>query len=142
MGSPKPTTVIWTRLVSPFLVTESFARQLEDEGLSGWDTYAVEVSGKDGSTIPGYRGFVITGRCGPVDDRRSIQVPKVYPAGTFPVWKGVFFHEESWDGSDFFMPEGSSGWMFAVERVVDAFRRAKIRNVEFTPLAEVERMRL
>ncbi len=34
----------------------------------------------------------------------SIQVPRIRPAGIFPVWRGLFFDPASWDGSDLFMP--------------------------------------
>jgi hypothetical protein len=34
----------------------------------------------------------------------SVQVSRIFPGGIFPVWKGLLFEPESWDGSDFFMP--------------------------------------
>ena len=40
------------------------------------------------------------------------------------------------------MPAGNLGWIFVVEAVKRAFEKAKVRNVVFTPLDEVERMKL
>jgi hypothetical protein len=50
----------------------------------------------------------------------------------------LFFEEDSWDGSDFFMEERKSGWVFVTRRVVDFFRRNKIRNVQFERMDELE----
>ncbi|MBN1206565.1 MAG: hypothetical protein JXB05_16885 [Myxococcaceae bacterium] len=69
----------------------------------------------------------------------SVEVPRIYPGGIFPVWKGLFFDPASWDGSDFFMPAQRFGFVFVVEEVKKTFERAKIRNVKFTPLDQFER---
>jgi hypothetical protein len=36
------------------------------------------------------------------------------------------------------MPGGLVGWKFVVEEVKQAFEQARIRNVEFTPLDQLE----
>jgi hypothetical protein len=79
------------------------------------------------------------GRCGDIEWARGVEVPRIRPAGIFPVWKGLFFDPASWDGSDFFMPAEFVGFKFVVEDVKNAFARAKIRNVDFTPLDQFER---
>ena len=65
-------------------------------------------------------------------------VPRIRPAGIFPIGKGLLFEPESWDGSDLFTPAENVGYVFMVEAVKKAFERAKIRNVAFTPLDQYE----
>jgi hypothetical protein len=62
----------------------------------------------------------------------------VFPGGRFPVLRGFYFAEESWDGSDLFMETRPTGWIFATRRVVDLFRVNKFRNVQFERLDEME----
>ncbi|MFL5345942.1 MAG: hypothetical protein ACJ8AT_14220 [Hyalangium sp.] len=111
---------------------------MRSHGFTGWSLYDVSVRDKQGQVIPGYSGLAFTGRCGNIDYTRSVEVPRIYPAGVFPVRKGLLFDPASWDGSDLFMPAEFVGWKFVVEEVKTAFERAKVRNVEFTPLDQVE----
>jgi hypothetical protein len=55
----------------------------------------------------------------------------------FKVYIGEYFDESSWDGSDLFSPEGTTT-RFVVQRVVDAFKAAKIKNIEFQRITEEE----
>lgn len=140
MGSKKPGDVIWTTYYSvPLLVSERVIRMLRDEGFKGWRTYEVDLRGNDDAPILGYYGLAVHGRCGPIDNAKSVQVPKQYPGGVFPVWKGLYFDPTTWDGSDIFMPEGRKGSKFVAEGVKQAFEKAKVKNVLFTALDEVER---
>jgi hypothetical protein len=142
MGSKKPGDIIWTTFATSLLVSERVVTLLRDAGFTGWRTYAVDLVGYDGAPIPGYHGLAIHGRCGPIDDSKSVQVPKQFPGGVFPVWMGMYFDPDSWDGSDLFMSEAGGGWKFVVEDVKRAFQKAKIRNVRLTRLDEVERSML
>jgi hypothetical protein len=142
MGGASPGPAVWTDLVSLLLLSPRLVDILSEEGLSGWDSDSVALTGKDGVIVPGYRVLIITGRCGPVVDGRSNKVLKDLPGGQFPVWTGLYFEEATWDGSDFFMPAGHNGHMFATKRAVEAFQRANATGVTFTPLSEVERSML
>lgn len=139
MGRARPVELIRTTLVSPFIISTSVVQLLRSHGFTGWSLYEVSVHDKQGQWVPGYHGLAITGRCGEVDWSRSIEVPRIFPGGIFPVWKGYFFEPGSWDGSDFFMTSGRSGSVLVVEEVKKAFEQAKVRNVEFTPLDQYER---
>jgi hypothetical protein len=138
MGSVKPGDVIWTTMGVVVIVSESVVQLLRAHGFTGWSLYDVSVRDKQGQLIPGYSGLAITGRCGKIDYTRTVVVPRVYPAGIFPIGKGLLFEPESWDGSDLFMPADNFGYKFMVEGVKKAFERAKIRNVYFTPLDQFE----
>jgi hypothetical protein len=139
MGSSKPMPVMWTTFVAPIIVADSVVQVLRSHGFTGWSLYDVTVRDKQDQLIPGYSGLSVTGRCGNIDWASGIEVPRIFPAGIFPVWKGLFFDPESWDGSDFFMPAEPVGYVFVVEAVKKALERAKIRNMGFTPLAQFER---
>jgi hypothetical protein len=139
MGRSKPVEVIWTTMGTVIVVADSVVQLLRSHGFTGWSQYEVSVRDKQGQLISGYSGLSVTGRCGNIDHTRSIQVPRIYPAGIFPVWKGLLFDPASWDGSDFFMPTQRFGFVFVVDEVKKAFERAKIRNVRFTSLEQFER---
>ncbi len=138
MGGAKPGDVTWTTMGTMVIVSDSLIQLLRSHGFTGWSLYEVSVHDKQGQLLPGYSGLAITGRCGKIDYSRTIKVPRIRPAGIFPVGKGLFFDPESWDGSDLFMPAEHVGYKFMVGEVKKAFERAKIRNVHFTPLDQFE----
>ncbi|HVG64323.1 MAG TPA: hypothetical protein VNA24_37525 [Hyalangium sp.] len=138
MGSAKPGDVIWTTYAVPVIISESVVQLLRSHGFTGWSLYDVSVRDKQGQPILGYSGLAITGRCGKIDYARTVVVPRVYPAGIFPIGKGLLFDPESWDGSDLFTPVGKGGFIFMVDEVKKVLERAKIRNVVFTPLEQYE----
>ena len=140
MGRRTPSDVIFTTSVRPIIVHERVVQLLEEQRFTGWTTYPVEVYGRDGQHIPGYHGLAVTGRCGPIDRDRSVVELKQFPGRVAPVWVGLYFDPATWDGSDIFMPQ--EGWYgpIVVERVRQAFRRARVKNVQFTRLDEVERL--
>jgi hypothetical protein len=138
MGSAEPGDVIWTTHAIPIIISDSVVNLLRTHGFTGWSLYPVAVRNKQGKTVPGYSGLAVTGRCGDIDFSMSVKIPRIRPAGIFPVLKGLLFDPASWDGSDFFMPARRSGHVFVVEKVKKAFEKAKIRNVSFEPLDQVE----
>jgi hypothetical protein len=138
MGAAEPGGVIWTTHVAPIIISESVVNLLRTEGFTGWSLYPVSVRNKQGQSVPGYSGLAVTGRCGNIDRSMSVQVPRIFPGGVFPVLKGLFFDPASWDGSDFFMPAKRSGYVLVVEAVKKTLERAKVRNVKFEPLDQFE----
>jgi hypothetical protein len=70
-------------------------------GFTGWTTYPVELTGRDGEPLPGYHGFAVTGRLVEPDD---------------------------WDGSDVFVT-GEGALTFVSEPVRDALLAAGVKNV-------------
>jgi hypothetical protein len=139
MGSAEPGEVIWATHAVPIIIADSVVQLLRTRGFTGWSLYPVSVQNKQKEPVPAYSGLAVTGRCGDLEHSMSAEVPRIFPGGIFPVWKGLFFDPASWDGSDFFMPTQRFGFVFVVEEVKRAFERAKIRNVTFTPLDQFER---
>lgn len=116
-------------------VIESFVAN----GFTGWATYPVELFGSDRQIIAGYQGLAVTGRCGPIDDARSapyIAPPPVPEGESSRWWRGLYFDEASWDGSDIFKPDGLNTYRFVTEAVRDVIEDASFTNFSFTPLAE------
>ena len=139
MGRKEPSDIVWTTHAIPIVISERVVDLLRQHEFVGWSTYDVELYSKTGDLIPGYFGLSVSGRCGPIDNSRSIEFEEQMPARMATRWRGLFFEENAWDGSDLFMPEGNGGWKFVTEEVREVFKKAKIKNVTFTPLSEVVR---
>lgn len=134
LGSKKPSDIIWTTFAVSLLVSERVITILRNSGFTGWSTYPVELFGQDGALIPGYYGFSIYGRCGSIDESKAVQIPRIFPGGVFPVWLGLYFDPDTWDGSDLFMPGDNWGSIFVTEEVMWTLKKAKIKPLKFTSL--------
>ena len=131
--------VLWTGSLW-FCVSSRVIELLSEHGITGWSTFPVEVYDHQGEPLPGYHGFAITGPTCRRDKSRSqiVAKPPPVPQGEgFDVYRGLYFDENQWDGSDFFWVDRSGGRV-VTERVYRLFKRNKISNVRFVPLPEVE----
>ena len=138
MGRCIPQDFIWTTSGLAVVVSEACTQVLRAQDATGWDTYDVELMGRDGERISGYKGLVVRGRCGPLQDHRRIPVIKKYPGGMFPAYRGDFFDEDTWDGSDVFVASGTAV-MFVTEKVQKALRRERMTGVQLDRSDLVER---
>ncbi len=132
------TDFLWSTGGDFICVSSRVVELLRQSALTGWDTYPVEVYGRKGELIPGYSGLVITGAECREDLSRSVIVdkpPRVPGGEGFQVYKGLYFYEEDWDGSDFFLVGRR---IVVTAQVYQLFKRAKVRNVMLTPLPEYE----
>ena len=136
-GAPKD--VVWTGFVAPIVFHHRIIELLVAKRLSGWSIYPVAVHGRKGEVFKEYSGLAFKGRCGPTDDSRSEVVQRDYPGGRFPNLKGIFFDPESWDGSDFFMSSDGGLRGFVTQPVKTCFDQAKVTQLAFEKLTEVER---
>lgn len=143
MGSNKKIAdIIWTSSVAPLIVSERFINLLKSGSFKGWDKYKIKLLDKEKEEIHNYYGLSITGRCGSIDDSKSEKIMVNYPAGKFPNYKGLYFSPTSWDGSDLFMTEDRTGWIFVTDRVKKALEGINIQNVKITPVTKVIRSKL
>ena len=132
------TDVLWTQLVTPLLISRNVIRLLRENSVSGWSVYPVEVYDTEGKLYPQYHGLAVTGAAFEADYSHSNVVTKPSPTRrgrSYDVYRGLYFEEDQWDGSEMF-------WVGGI-RVVEArvkrlFEYAKIGNVKFVPLAERE----
>lgn len=139
MGGTRPDQIVWTRLIGPILLASSVVEALQEAGASGWKTYPVALLGKNGEAMGTYFGLQVTGRCGQLDPTRCAHETQDYPAGSFPVLRGLYFDEASWDGSDIFMPADDSAWIFVTELARRVFE-ANAKNIRFEALTDIEQI--
>ena len=132
------TDILWMQLVAPVCVAKRVIRILSENEVSGWSTYPVEVFDQEGELLADYHGLVVTGGVCDADYNRSAVITKPPPAPrgkSYDVYKGLFFDEDQWDGSDMFWV---GGVRVVVEKVKTAFEKSGVENVAFTPLPERE----
>lgn len=134
----QPSYVLWSTF-SPFVcIHQRVVELLSMYQFRGWSTYPVEVYDRQGEPLADYWGLAITGRGGEQDLNRSelITKPPPVPGGKpYQAYKGFYFNPQAWDGSDLFFVDG---FRIVREAVMKAFKRAKIANVRFTALPDVE----
>jgi hypothetical protein len=134
--------IIGSNLPAVRLVSSRVVHALQEHAVTGWDTYEIVLEDVNGRPISDYHGLTVEGRCGPIDDRRSVRVDRVGPAPVRrvrPVWLGLYFADDSWDGSDIFRPVGTA-YTFVVGKVRRVLEDIAATNVSFTALSEVERL--
>ena len=132
------TDVLWTQLVGPVCVSGRVVRLLEENKISGWSTYPVEVYDQQGNPLPDYHGFAVTGVVCKADYGRSAVVSKPPPTlrgKGYDVYRGLYFDESQWDGSDMFWVDGV---LVVVDKVYRLFKTHKVVNVRLITLLERE----
>jgi hypothetical protein len=137
------TDIMWSGLIPLFCVSSRVVKILEENGFTGWSLYPVKVYDRKGNELPGYHGLSVTSYAGKQDLRRCeiIAKPPMTPNGRpYNVYKGFYFEDEKWDGSDIFRVYSSH--IIVTKKVKDTFKQAKIINVRFTPLLENETLDL
>lgn len=129
------TTHAWIKLFS-----EKVINILEKEGFKGWSTIPAKIFGKEGKDVDGYHVIQVRGHCGRIDDSKSREEtipPKSSKGKPRTALMGLYFDPESWDGSDIFSPE-ETGFIFVTKKVKQALEEAKVINIDFTPITEIE----
>jgi hypothetical protein len=132
--------LIWSTFTPIKVMSQHLVDLLTTHGFTGWSIYDVEVKDREGQIKSNYHGLAVTGKAGEHDLRRvqAVEKPPIVHGGpTYINLKGMYFESDEWDGSDFSLM-GHTITCIVTERVVQAFRRAKIRNVQFIKLSQVE----
>ena len=131
--------VLDTGWVSLYLISDKMKVVLEDNNLTGWETFAVKVLDKQNNEIQGYHGLSITGRCGKIDYNKSeVFEKRLVPNGPLgKYYKGLHVGLDKWDGSDFFLPEKYFGIM-TTQKVAEVLKKNKLTNIKLKNLAEIE----
>ena len=109
-----------------FLISDKFKAVLEDNGVTGWKSYPVEIYGKKGERILGYNGFSVTGRGGAMAEAYL----------EWEIARNMDWHYDpsQWDGSDIF--KIYPAYLTITRRVKDLLVSAGITGVKYTPLSE------
>jgi hypothetical protein len=139
MGRGVPSDIAFSKHASLYLLSERVVDQLHGKQLTGWRAIKCDLRNKDGTSPPvPYYLLVVTGRCGPILYSKSERFDKQMPGGIFREWRGNFFEPNTWDGTDFFLPE-STTLICVTQRAKDAIQGMKIRSLEFRAMSYVER---
>lgn len=111
-----------------FLISDKFKSVLEDNEVTGWKSYPVEIYGKKGEKVLGYNGFSVIGRGGALEG--------AYSAEWDEICKKPFLHYRfgQWDGSDIFRIYPA--YLMITKRVKDLLIGADITGVKYTPISE------
>jgi hypothetical protein len=134
------TDFLWSQSVWLICISQRTVDLLGEYQITGWSTYPVEIFDRKRNPLPDYHGFAVTGPVCDLDRSRStlIDKPPPVPGGKgYQVYRGLYFSESQWDGSDMFWIDRCG--QVVTDRVYQLFRRHKISNVKFTPLIEDER---
>jgi len=113
MSGDLQTDVMWAMGTEP-VFSSRFITALNESCISGWSTYQVVLYDSSEHVVEGYHGLSVIGVCGNIDYSRSLMSQRDYPTGMHPSYRGYYFDESTWDGSDVFMASGS-GHRFATE---------------------------
>lgn len=105
-----------------FTLSERVYRQLCEAKLTGWCSYDVDIIGVDKK----YYGFQVIGSCGEL--KRPDQPGFI---------KGLDFDIETWDGSDFFSPQGTYSTL-CTEKAHDTINAIGITNISMENIDTVE----
>jgi len=132
--------LIDTTFLGLHLVSNNFVQVLEENEFVGWRTYPVTVKDKQGGSITGYSGLVVTGKGGPMEKRRSktfLKPPSARGGKPVEIWRGLYFDPLRWDHSDVFLIEKTL-FIIVTEKVRERLLAANLSNLSFKPLIDIE----
>lgn len=128
------TPIVWAP-IAPFAAPETFSA-LGLARVTGWSSYAAEIVPRDGLVRADYSGLAATGRCGSLDDAPITTVSTIGRAGQPVMYnKGIRFDPETWDGSDFFVPDGTA-MIITTGAGRDAVQDYARRSTDFVSMSE------
>ena len=130
VGRRVPGDFVWTGMAVLGVVSDKVVSVLRKSFCSGWSTYPVRLYDDADNLMTGFHGFAVHGRCGPMQLERSVHVEADKGAGR-DAYRGLFFDESGWDGSDIFVPSDRSGMVFVLERVRSVLLQVKITGARF-----------
>ena len=118
------------------LISEKVYTLLMDNNITGWKRIPAPINGREDLK---YYLLTITGRCGPIDKSRTqiVDSTKLVYNQTVKANQGLFFPEESWDGSDMFVSEYVN-YTFVTEKVKTLLMKNKVTNVEIVNIKEYQ----
>ena len=129
--------VLDTPWLSAYVISDRFRQILEDNNVTGWKSYPVELLDKYDKRISGYNGFCIVGRSGPMNPKGALgdMVGRVPDAELQP-YKNGWFDVDTWDGSDIFLL-GNSRWIIITERVYKLLKKEKVASIECVRVSDL-----
>ncbi len=143
MGGKTLYDIIWTTNAFPLIVSERIVELFKSNGITGWETYNVEIRSKKNEFIDQkYYGLIITGRCGYQDYSKNSIIMEKIGIMIEPHSKGFYFKDDYWDGSDLFMcnpnEDGESNmYRFCSQKVAELIKKEKIKNLSLEKVSDL-----
>ena len=112
------------------IVSHQFTQALTAARCTGWATYPVTIEGLPETPLAPFYGLIVHGKAGRPDPALSAKATLLppRPAGRPVAGRvGMYFHD--WDGTDVFMPEGTTVVMLS-DKAKQAVENLKV--VKFT----------
>ena len=133
------TDILDTGWPSLYLISDRMKEILEKNHLTGWKVFPINLYDKKNKEITGYHGFSTTGRCGPINYKKSTIIEKrLVPTGPiYKYYKGLHIELDQWDGSDFFIPEKTCA-IIITQKAANVLKKNKITNIRLKNLADME----
>jgi hypothetical protein len=133
-GGSVPSNILWTSSAAVVLVTRRIADVLTGGHVTGW--LSQPTASTESAFAGQYVGVRVSGRCGRLDYSRGTWVREEIVLGRWRrSLRGLYFDEQSWDGSDVFSPEGMNK-RIVTERTHEILRLAGIENSRLLRLTE------
>lgn len=129
--------VLWTTFPEILCISKKLADIFTNLDFTGWQCQSVIIKDPENVLPDEYYRFLITGPSYDLDSTRMIleDRPAPTPLGKpYQVYRGLFFDESKYDGSDFFF---ISNFIIITKRVKQALQKYHIRNIEITSLINV-----
>jgi hypothetical protein len=132
------TDFLWSGDAFNVCISDKVLKLLSSRRFSGWSTISTEVYEKKGNLIPGYTCLAIKSDVGSIEYKRGQVIHKtpVSPGDKpYDVYKGFFFKESNWDGSDIFRADN---FKIITKPVRDVLINGSVTNIKLIPLSEIE----
>jgi hypothetical protein len=129
--------IIDTGCVGLFLISDKLKTVLENNSLTGWKIFSIEVYDKKDNLVLGYHGLSVTGRCESASFNQSKIIEKQF-ISTGPIckyYKGISITQ--WDGTDFFSPK-TKYQTFITQKAANLLKKNKITNMQIENITEYE----
>lgn len=122
-----------------FLISDKMKTILNENNLTGWKTFPVQILDKQNNKILGYNGLSIIGRCGQIDFSKSEIIEKRHvPNGPLvKFYKGFHIDLENWNNTDLFLSEKNFGTIIT-QRTAELLKSNKLSNIRCKNIAEIE----
>lgn len=131
--------VLDTRYPPAYLISDRLKTLLEENQITGWTSYPIELYDKKKNRIEGYHGFSVVGQAGKMDLSKQpiISIPSGVYNKPVNVYDGGYFDPTTWDGSDFFILKDSY-FVIVTKRVYELLKKHKITALEFEQVSKLQ----
>lgn len=113
------------------VASDRLIETLRESGVKSFRTYDVDLTGRAGEKIPGYKGVGILGSGGPNDPSL---MRGLHPGTRIKKIDGL--KPSAWDGSDFFSLDDIPRIALITNRLKEILDKKKVKNCRFRPAEE------